>query len=70
MPPQKIEEKDNKEENVKDTKYGQNSNPEELKLLSNNIINIKKKLINKKTQTNDTEEKDVKKKKACTFCGY
>lgn len=55
-PKKRIEERNNEEENVESYKEEHNSNIEELFLLSNNQININKKLIDKSIQTNGNEE--------------
>ena len=55
-PKKRIEERNNEEENVEIYKEEHNSNIEELFLLSNNQININKKLIDKSIQTNGNEE--------------
>ena len=69
-PIKKIDKKNNDEENEKNDKYEQNYNLEELILLTHNQKNNNKQLIDKKTQTNGIEEKNIKKIKTCTFCGY
>ena len=56
-----IEEKNNEEEKEESYKEEHNSNIEELFLLSNNLININKKLIDKSIQTNGNEETNIKK---------
>ena len=56
-----------KEENIFENQEIKN---EEICLLSNNQINKNKKRINKGTQTNDIEDKDITNIKTCTLCGY
>ena len=43
---------------------------EEFCILSDNRMNKSKKKINKGTQTNDIEDKDITTIKTCTLCGY
>ena len=43
---------------------------EEFCILSDNRMNKSKKKINKETQTNDIEDKDITTIKTCTLCGY
>ena len=56
--------------NIEEEKKDFENNKEELILLSNNQINAIKQLVDEGTQTIGIEDKNIKKIKTFTFCGY